>query len=201
MTKRENIELAPYEYQGDKFRVFLTHDDKFASSVPFVGYFVADSRAELGAGIEKYVRGLLGFLGQTRLDPLVPIMRIDSNAANGFDLSRFQVMLPTRVLYSWHTHQMLSVHHTNPLPDTFPTRLAELPFIDMPCGKAGWVYYGAFKEHVWTAFQKLNVRLLSIVLANKSEILTDLVADKDIYDLYTSSQLEHKLYEEYTRRT
>ena len=169
MEKHTDIELSPFEYQGNKFRVFLTHDDKFASSVVCVGYFVADSRAELEAGIEEHVRDFLGQFGQS---PHVPIMRIDSNATSGFDLSRFQVMLPTRGLYSWHTHQKLSVLETNPLPDTFPTKLAGLPFIDTPVGRAGWVYYAVFKERVWVAFQKLNGTLEGTLARNKNDIIS-----------------------------
>lgn len=194
MEKRQDIELGPYEYQGNKFQVFLTHDDKFTSSIELVGCLVADSRTELEAGIKKHVRDFLGQFGQLGL---VPIMRIDSNATDGFGLSRFQVVLPTRGLYSWYTHQRLSVHRTTPLPDSFPTEFAELPFIDIPVGKAGWVYYAVFKEHVWAAFQKLNARLAFALVANKNRILTNLAANAD---LYTASQLEYKLYLEHMRR-
>lgn len=192
MEKRKDIELSPYEYQGDKFRVFLTHDDKFASSIECVGHLVADSRAELEAGIEKHVRDFLGLFGQPGL---VPIMRIDSNATDGFGLSRFRVILPTKGLYSWHTHQKLSVHWTSPLPDTFPTKLAELPFVDTT--ERDWVYYALYKKRVWYAFTKLNEDLKHRFAINKGAILAELTEGH--YSL-SQSLMETQLYKDYVWR-
>lgn len=192
MEKRQDVELRPYEHEGKKYPVFLAHSDLFKSPVSDVGHVVADSRVGLERKIVAYAKSIQGHYGQSLL---VPIMRIDSSSAGGgFGLFRFRVMLPNKGIYDWHSHERLAT--MGRLPDTFPTKPAGLPFIDVPVGKAGRVYYAAFKERVWAAFQGLNARLASAFVASKNRILTNLETN---VDLYTTSQLEYKLYLEYTR--